>query len=108
MKHLKTLFLSLTILATALAFSSCGGASDSDDLAYSSAYTCPMHCKGSGSDQPGKCPVCKMDYEKNKDYKGEKKEGGDESGEKKEHDHGTHDGHNHDGHNHGSHEGHNH
>lgn len=32
---------------------------------YTSAYICPMHCEGSGSDEPGKCPVCEMDYEKN-------------------------------------------
>jgi len=30
--------------------------------AYESAYVCPMHCKGSGSDKAGTCPVCKMDY----------------------------------------------
>ncbi len=29
---------------------------------YTSAYVCPMHCEGSGSDQPGTCPVCGMDY----------------------------------------------
>jgi hypothetical protein len=29
---------------------------------YTSAYICPMHCKGSGSDKPGKCPACGMDY----------------------------------------------
>lgn len=29
---------------------------------YTSAYVCPMHCKGSGSDKPGKCPTCGMDY----------------------------------------------
>ncbi|MEZ4939876.1 MAG: heavy metal-binding domain-containing protein [Saprospiraceae bacterium] len=29
---------------------------------YTSAYICPMHCEGSGSDQPGTCPVCGMDY----------------------------------------------
>ncbi len=29
---------------------------------YTSAYVCPMHCDGSGSDDPGKCPVCGMDY----------------------------------------------
>ena len=32
---------------------------------YTSAYICPMHCDGSGSDKPGKCPVCEMDYKKN-------------------------------------------
>lgn len=29
---------------------------------YTSAYVCPMHCKGSGSEEPGQCPVCGMDY----------------------------------------------
>lgn len=31
---------------------------------YTSAYICPMYCKGSGSDKPGLCPVCGMEYEK--------------------------------------------
>lgn len=34
---------------------------------YTSAYICPMHCEGSGSDKEGKCPACKMDYEKNEE-----------------------------------------
>lgn len=25
------------------------------------AYVCPMGCKGSESDKPGKCPVCEME-----------------------------------------------
>ena len=29
---------------------------------YTSAYVCPMHCKGSGSEEAGKCPVCGMSY----------------------------------------------
>ncbi|MDX1665645.1 MAG: heavy metal-binding domain-containing protein [Saprospiraceae bacterium] len=29
---------------------------------YTSTYVCPMHCEGSGSEEPGKCPVCGMDY----------------------------------------------
>ena len=36
---------------------------------YTSKYICPMHCKGSGADIMGICPVCKMDYVKNKQYK---------------------------------------
>lgn len=32
---------------------------------YTSVYVCPMHCDGSGSDEPGECPVCGMDYVKN-------------------------------------------
>lgn len=35
---------------------------------YTSAYVCPMHCEGSGSDKEGKCPTCEMDYVKNEDY----------------------------------------
>ena len=31
-------------------------------VAYESAYVCPMHCEGSGSDKAGTCPACKMDY----------------------------------------------
>ncbi|QXP73697.1 DUF3347 domain-containing protein [Tenacibaculum sp. AHE15PA] len=38
---------------------------------YTSAYICPMHCEGSGSDMEGKCPKCGMDYKKNKNYKKE-------------------------------------
>jgi hypothetical protein len=36
---------------------------------YTSAYVCPMHCEGSGSAEPGNCPVCKMDYVPNENYK---------------------------------------
>ena len=65
---------------------------------YTSAYVCPMHCKGSGSSEMGTCPVCKMDYEKNEDYKGLEENDSHEG-----HDHGTDEGHDddsHDGHNH--------
>ncbi len=56
---------------------------------YTSAYICPMHCKGSGSAEPGKCPECKMAYVANEKQSGEKHDH-DHS-----HDHGSHDGHNH-------------
>lgn len=36
---------------------------------YTSKYVCPMHCKGSGSEEPGECPVCRMDYVKKKKKK---------------------------------------
>ena len=29
------------------------------------AYICPMECEGSASDEPGQCPECGMDLEKN-------------------------------------------
>jgi len=41
---------------------------DMTSMEYASAYICPMHCEGSGSNEPGNCPVCKMDYVKNKGY----------------------------------------
>jgi len=34
---------------------------------FTSKYICPMHCKGSGSDTPGTCPVCGMEYIENPD-----------------------------------------
>ena len=36
---------------------------------YASAYVCPMHCEGSGSDKEGECPKCGMGYVKNEDHK---------------------------------------
>ncbi len=35
---------------------------------YTSAYVCPMHCEGSGSEEPGKCPVCGMSYVDQKEH----------------------------------------
>lgn len=35
---------------------------------YTSAYICPMHCKDSGSETEGKCPVCGMDYVAKNDH----------------------------------------
>lgn len=34
-----------------------------DTPAHTAAYVCPMHCEGTGSDKPGVCPVCGMDYD---------------------------------------------
>ena len=70
----KLLFSTLTVLSLALA--ACGSDHQHDHgnaapgeakahgtgKAYTSAYVCPMHCQGSGSDQPGTCPACGMDY----------------------------------------------
>lgn len=38
---------------------------------YTSAYVCPMHCEGSGSDEAGNCPKCGMAYVANDDHKGD-------------------------------------
>lgn len=81
-----------------LAMMSCGGGSDSgaakapaaapaaeqkmQGKEYASKYICPMHCKGSGAEAQGLCPVCGMDYVANENWKD------------------PHEGHNHDGHNH--------
>lgn len=39
-----------------------------ENAAYTSAYICPMHCKDSGSDKEGTCPVCGMDYVKSEEH----------------------------------------
>lgn len=36
---------------------------------YTSAYVCPMHCEGSGSEEAGTCPSCGMAYVVNEDHK---------------------------------------
>jgi len=33
-----------------------------EGAAFTSAYVCPMHCEGSGSEEEGKCPTCGMAY----------------------------------------------
>lgn len=38
------------------------GAMHGEGKEYTSAYVCPMHCTGSGSEEEGKCPVCGMAY----------------------------------------------
>jgi hypothetical protein len=96
-------------LALAAALTACGGDAANSNakeegtaqakeqgMEYTAAYICPMHCEGSGSDQPGECPVCGMDYVKN--------EGGKAPAQPAEE--GGHD-HSHDGHDH-SHDGHSH
>lgn len=67
----KTIFTVMTLAFFGLSMTSCGNSgSNSDGVEqtgpeYTSAYICPMHCKGSGSAEAGTCPVCKMDLKKN-------------------------------------------
>ncbi len=70
MKNLKTIFLSLALMATTAAISSCGSTTSTEKTGkeYTAAYVCPMHCDGSGGDAAGTCPACKMDYVKNEDH----------------------------------------
>jgi DnaJ-class molecular chaperone len=61
----KFIFSILTIAS--LGLTACGGDhqqkhSDSTGKEFTSAYVCPMHCEGSGSDQAGTCPACGMEY----------------------------------------------
>ena len=73
MKTFRIVLISMTFLLGAFALSSCGGNHDEahEGKEYTSAYICPMHCEGSGSEEMGKCPACGMDYVANKDHKGE-------------------------------------
>ena len=65
-------FRILTTLFIALLFAACTINKDKSDnektgTEYTSAYVCPMHCEGSGSEEEGTCPVCEMDYVINED-----------------------------------------
>jgi hypothetical protein len=63
----------LGLFAVLLCFSCSTGKSNGTDETgpeYTSAYVCPMHCEGSGSDSMGSCPVCGMEYVENPNYKG--------------------------------------
>ena len=92
MTNSKFKFLFIAIFAIGLTLTSCGNRSnkptkteqaDKQGKEYTSAFICPMHCEGSGSDEAGKCPVCGMDYEKNEKHKADG------------HKHDNHEGHNH-------------
>jgi len=73
------IFLTLVLIVGLSGIVGCGSSGDDNDHdsddnhieavhehgdgpEYTSAYICPMHCEGSGSDQAGKCPVCGMAY----------------------------------------------
>ena len=69
---------------------------DKQGKEYTSNYICPMHCKDSGSDKAGKCPVCGMNYEKNEDHKSDGHDHDDDENSEHDHDGEDHSGHNHD------------
>ena len=80
MRAMNSNVLKLVILFFTIAMVSCSNGSDGHEghnheqgaveqvvhhgegKEYNSAYVCPMHCEGSGSDQAGNCPVCGMAY----------------------------------------------
>ena len=76
MKTVKTI-LRILVLSVMFTTVSCKDAKKEDTTTkteqaekkeYASAYVCPMHCEGSGSDSEGECPKCGMDYVKNEDH----------------------------------------
>lgn len=77
MQFLRTILLALSLLAVAATATNCGhkapeateatqDATPTQGKERTSAYICPMYCPGSGSDAPGKCPGCGMNYVENK------------------------------------------
>jgi len=71
MKKITLILISAAFLATGTITSCSSNNSETEKQGkeYTAAYICPMHCEGSGSDQAGTCPVCKMNYVKNEDHK---------------------------------------
>lgn len=77
MKTVRTI-LGIIVLGLVLTTVSCKGdkkeetttkTEETEKKEFASAYVCPMHCEGSGSDAEGECPKCGMDYVKNEDHK---------------------------------------
>ncbi|HEX5002995.1 MAG TPA: heavy metal-binding domain-containing protein [Bacteroidia bacterium] len=77
------MFIWAAVSAAALSMSACGGSENKEKDASATEmteaqvavnttdkYVCPMNCEGSGSNQPGKCPVCGMDLVENPNYTG--------------------------------------
>ncbi len=97
MKYLFQLFFCGSLLFLGVNFTACESSpkvvkqTDTSAKEYTSAYTCPMKCVGSGSDKPGTCPACKMDYTMNETKAAQPQNHGSHDG----HNHGSHDGHNH-------------
>ena len=78
MKSLKLIMTIMVFGFLTMSIYSCGESKKSGDAKtekaedvskqgkeYTADYICPMHCKDSGSDKPGECPVCGMAYKKN-------------------------------------------
>lgn len=74
MKFLKFSGVLVLVLGLMLSITACGNNADAaseeaktevkhgEGKAYTSAYVCPMHCEGSGSEEGGTCPTCGMAY----------------------------------------------
>ncbi|NJC25844.1 heavy metal-binding domain-containing protein [Neolewinella antarctica] len=84
MYFIKSMASLILVLCLTFAFTACGDAATTTDAAtettivtphgegkeFTSAYVCPMHCADSGSDAPGKCPVCGMTYVAQEEHTG--------------------------------------
>lgn len=79
MKQLKSIAIAVLFLTTPLLFNACADSSNKAESTeesteqgkeFTSAYVCPMHCEGSGSEEPGKCPSCGMAYVEKHDHDG--------------------------------------
>lgn len=68
---LSAFMLALTVVACNPGNNNSDDTKDKTGKEYTSKYVCPMHCEGSGSNEPGICSVCGMDYVENKNYKEE-------------------------------------
>jgi uncharacterized paraquat-inducible protein A len=76
MKNFKSILLALVVLASVLMVSCKDNkaeikteTTEKQGKEYTSAYVCPMHCDGSGSDTEGTCDTCGMALVKNEDHK---------------------------------------
>jgi DnaJ-class molecular chaperone len=54
---------------------------------YTSAWVCPNHCEGSGSDSEDKCPKCETPYVRNADAKITDTDAADKEDDGHNHDH---------------------
>jgi hypothetical protein len=77
MKNFKSILLALVVLASVLMVSCKDNkaeikteTTEKQGKEYTSAYVCPMHCDGSGSDTEGTCDTCGMALVKNEDHGG--------------------------------------
>lgn len=103
MKKISTIFCIALLVGLTVSIVACSGeskpkiekATDMNGKEYTSRFLCPMSCKTSGANQPGKCPACKMDYVLNEHFGHNHGAGGHGHG----HGH-DHSGHDHSGHNH--------
>jgi hypothetical protein len=72
-KRFDPIHFSVIMVLTMLTYFACSNQADKpnhvpvkehgESKAHTSAYVCPMHCAGSGSEAPGVCPNCGMNYQ---------------------------------------------